>query len=108
MKSMNFKNKEIGLSDVLVTTVDSYQGEENDIIILSLVRSNNHGNIGFLYEPNRVCVALSRAKLGMFIFGNAKCIRAHANKGSDDHVWLKILKVWTQNNRIVEGLKSVS
>nr|XP_054769133.1 NFX1-type zinc finger-containing protein 1-like [Lytechinus pictus] len=55
---------------VHVTTVDNYQGEENDIIFLSYVRSNNHGNIGFLGISNRVCVSLSRAKMGLFCIGN--------------------------------------
>lgn len=53
-----------------VTTVDSYQGEENDIIILSLVRSTGSRGVGFLSNNNRICVALSRAKQGLFIFGN--------------------------------------
>lgn len=50
--------------------VDKYQGEENDIILLSLVRSNKDANIGFLKTENRVCVALSRAKKGLYIIGN--------------------------------------
>jgi superfamily I DNA and/or RNA helicase len=48
---------------VRLTVVDNFQGEENDIIILSLVRSNDDNNIGFLQIENRVCVALSRAKV---------------------------------------------
>ena len=52
-------------SGVRVTTVDSYQGEENDIILLSLVRSNVQEKIGFLQSANRVCVALSRARKGV-------------------------------------------
>ncbi|KAA0200392.1 hypothetical protein HAZT_HAZT003234, partial [Hyalella azteca] len=56
--------------NMCVSTVDNYQGEENDIILLSMVRSNDSGNIGFLKIANRVCVALSRAKLGLFIIGN--------------------------------------
>ena len=55
---------------VRVTTVDNYQGEENDIILLSLVRSNMQGSIGFLRTDNRVCVALSRAKHALFCIGN--------------------------------------
>ncbi|KAF1970981.1 P-loop containing nucleoside triphosphate hydrolase protein [Bimuria novae-zelandiae CBS 107.79] len=55
-----------------VVTVDSYQGEENDIILLSLVRSAKDGKIGFLSVDNRVCVALSRAKRGFYLFGNAE------------------------------------
>ncbi|KAG1649332.1 NFX1-type zinc finger-containing protein 1 [Nymphon striatum] len=58
------------LSDVKVYVVDNYQGEENDIILLSLVRSNRDRSIGFLKIENRVCVALSRAKIGFYCFGN--------------------------------------
>ena len=54
---------------VEVKTIDNYQGEENTIIILSLVRSNED-NIGFLKTKNRTCVALSRAKEGLYCFGN--------------------------------------
>lgn len=54
-----------------VVTVDSYQGEENEVVLLSLVRSNVRGNIGFLEVENRVCVALSRARRGFYIFGDA-------------------------------------
>jgi superfamily I DNA and/or RNA helicase len=52
-----------GAIDIRVSTVDGFQGEENDIIILSLVRSNNNNSIGFLKTSNRVCVGLSRAKM---------------------------------------------
>ncbi len=57
-----------------VVTVDSYQGEENEIVILSLARSNSYNNIGFLAVENRICVALSRAQRGLYIFGNAVMI----------------------------------
>ncbi|KAH8660848.1 P-loop containing nucleoside triphosphate hydrolase protein, partial [Tricladium varicosporioides] len=52
-------------------TVDSYQGEENDVILLSLVRSNQFLGIGFLNNKNRLVVALSRARRGLYLFGNA-------------------------------------
>ncbi|CAC5383765.1 NFX1-type zinc finger-containing protein 1 [Mytilus coruscus] len=55
---------------VRITTVDNFQGEENDIILFSLVRSNMENEIGFLSEANRVCVALSRAKIGLYVVGN--------------------------------------
>ncbi|KIV91298.1 hypothetical protein PV10_05849 [Exophiala mesophila] len=57
-----------------VKTVDSYQGEENDIVLLSLVRSNPEGKIGFLANINRVTVALSRAKYGFYLFGDASIL----------------------------------
>ena len=60
---------------VKVTNIDNFQGEENDIIILSLVRNNGLGNVGFLKEENRVCVALSRAKAGLYCFGNFEMLR---------------------------------
>lgn len=56
---------------VKVHVVDKYQGEENDIVLLSLVRSNPQGRVGFLNIPNRVCVALSRAKKGLYCIGNS-------------------------------------
>ncbi|XP_041800203.1 NFX1-type zinc finger-containing protein 1 isoform X2 [Chelmon rostratus] len=56
---------------VKVHVVDKYQGEENDIVLLSLVRSNLQGKVGFLNIPNRVCVALSRAKKGLYCIGNS-------------------------------------
>ncbi|XP_053098833.1 LOW QUALITY PROTEIN: NFX1-type zinc finger-containing protein 1-like [Hemicordylus capensis] len=55
---------------VKVHVVDKYQGEENDIILLSLVRSNLEQRVGFLQISNRICVALSRAKQGLFCIGN--------------------------------------
>ena len=55
---------------VRVTAVDDFQGEENEIILLSLVRSNSDNSIGFLKIENRVCVSLSRAKQGLYVIGN--------------------------------------
>jgi len=62
--------KSIKLAGVKCTTVDNYQGEENEIILLSLVRSNKEEKIGFLSVENRICVALSRAKRGFYAIGN--------------------------------------
>jgi len=49
-----------------ITTVDKYQGQQNDYILLSLVRSQS---IGHLRDPRRLTVALSRARLGLYVFG---------------------------------------
>jgi len=68
--------KDEPLSEVHVTVVDNFQGEENDIILLSLVRSNSEGRIGFLATENRVCVALSRSRLGFVIVGNMDILAA--------------------------------
>eukprot|EP00658_Telonema_sp_P-2_P011832 TRINITY_DN14531_c0_g1_i1.p1 TRINITY_DN14531_c0_g1~~TRINITY_DN14531_c0_g1_i1.p1 ORF type:complete len:748 (+),score=185.98 TRINITY_DN14531_c0_g1_i1:122-2365(+) len=55
---------------VVVATIDDYQGEENKIILLSLVRSNPTGKLGFVGIENRIIVALSRAQHGMIMMGN--------------------------------------
>ena len=60
--------------NVHVSTVDNFQGEESDIVLLSLVRSNYNNDIGFLSTFNRVCVAFSRAKYGFYIIGNIDSI----------------------------------
>lgn len=61
---------------VRITAVDNFQGEDNKIILLSLVRSNTANNIGYLAFKNRICVALSRAKHGFYIIGNMSCLSA--------------------------------
>lgn len=47
-----------------------FTGEENTIVIVSTVRNNDRDNLGFVAIENRICVCLSRAKYGMFVFGN--------------------------------------
>ena len=55
-----------------ISTVDNFQGEEAQVIIISLVRSNPDQNCGFLRTTNRINVLLSRAKHGMYIIGNSQ------------------------------------
>jgi superfamily I DNA and/or RNA helicase len=52
-----------------VHTVDRFQGDENEHIVLSLVRWNKDNRLGFSAIPNRICVALSRAQCGLFVVG---------------------------------------
>jgi hypothetical protein len=59
---------------VRLATVDSFQGEEAEVVIISTVRNNPEGRTGFLKTDNRVNVMLSRAKHGMYIFGSSKTI----------------------------------
>lgn len=76
-----------------VKTIDSYQGEENDIVLLSTVRSGEDGKIGFLANENRVTVALSRAKLGFYLFGNARAL----SRGST--LWTNVINIMQASPR---------
>lgn len=62
---------------VKIDTVDSYQGKENRIIILSLTRSDKQKSPGFLRTPNRINVAMSRAMDRLLIIGNAEMWKTH-------------------------------
>ncbi|RNA29929.1 NFX1-type zinc finger-containing 1-like, partial [Brachionus plicatilis] len=86
------------LISVKISTVDNYQGEENKIIILSLVRSNRENKIGFVNVPNRVCVALSRAKHGLYVLGNFDffCLNETNNK------WKLIVQEIKQSGKLGE------
>ena len=81
--------RRIGLR-LRVSTVDKYQGEENRVILFSVVRSNSRNNIGHCKIDNRVCVALSRAKEGLVMIGNATSLRK-ASKGTPSDLWNVVL-----------------
>ena len=60
--------------ELKIDTVDGFQGMEMDYIIISTVRSNPDGELGFLKSEKRLNVALTRAKKGLIIIGDAKCL----------------------------------
>lgn len=76
MKTFSFE------SSPRVVPIDNFQGEENDIIILSLVRSVKSG---FMKEENRICVALSRARKGLYVLGNFELFK------EESWTWKKII-----------------
>lgn len=86
---------------IKISILDNYQGEENDIILLSLVRSNKEGKIGFLNKENRLCVALSRAKMGLYVIGNFDNIRKFSRKCK---LWTKAIKSMETMGALGEGL----
>ncbi|POS78720.1 stage V sporulation protein K [Diaporthe helianthi] len=88
-------------SPLRISTIDNYQGEEADIVIVSLTRSNNNGDIGFLAARERLNVLLSRARNCLVMFGNMETYM-HSKKGAD--TWNPFFKLMKANNYIHDGL----
>jgi superfamily I DNA and/or RNA helicase len=63
-----------GLKNIVVSTVDSSQGSESDVIIISFVRTGKQASVGFLTDDRRLNVALTRAKHQLIIVGNANTL----------------------------------
>jgi regulator of nonsense transcripts 1 len=80
-----------------IASVDSFQGGERDYIILSCVRANRHSAIGFLKDPRRLNVAITRAKMGLIIIGSARVLAA--NK-----LWYALIKHFQAKDLLVEGM----
>lgn len=62
---------------ISVGTVDGFQGQERDVIILSMVRDNDEGQIGFLRDLRRMNVAITRARMKLIVLGNAETLSRH-------------------------------
>jgi hypothetical protein len=90
---------------VRIATVDNFQGEESDIVIVSLVRNNTAGSLGFLASINRTNVLLSRAKHAMYIFGSAKTLRTR--NSNFPGIWDHVLDLLENEGRIRRNLELV-
>ena len=84
-------------SELRIESVDGFQGMEKNYIVLSTVRNNIKGEIGFLDSPKRINVALTRAKKGVIILGNCECLSKRAG------IWRDLVLFYLENNLIVEG-----
>ncbi|MBQ2539042.1 MAG: helicase, partial [Bacteroidales bacterium] len=62
---------------ISVNSVDGFQGQERDVIIISMVRDNEKGTIGFLRDLRRMNVAITRARMKLIILGNAETLEKH-------------------------------
>ena len=62
---------------IAINTIDGFQGQERDVVFISLVRSNDDGKIGFLSDLRRMNVAMTRARMKLVIIGSAATLTRH-------------------------------
>ncbi len=84
-----------------LSTVDNYQGEESDVVVISLTRSNPDGDIGFMVSPERLNVLLSRARKALIIIGNPATFIASRRGGE---MWNKFFELLAESDAIHAGL----
>lgn len=82
--------------DIELASVDAFQGREKDYMIVSCVRSNEHQGIGFLSDPRRLNVAITRARFGLILLGNPKVLSKHP-------LWHHLLSHFKDRRVLVEG-----
>lgn len=82
-----------------IDTVDAFQGREKDIIIISCVRSNTANKIGFLMNPKRLNVAITRAKYGLIFVGNVYVLKTN-------ELWSQLIQHYNEKGVIMHGIIS--
>ncbi|KAI1266292.1 ATPase [Xylariaceae sp. FL1019] len=85
---------------IRLATIDNYQGEESDIVIASLTRSNNKGEIGFMKAPERLNVLLSRARNCLIMIGN---MDTFMKSSQGQETWLPFFSLMKQHNYLQDG-----
>ncbi|KAI1935491.1 hypothetical protein LOZ12_005733, partial [Ophidiomyces ophidiicola] len=93
--SANLKRRPLRIS-----TIDNYQGEESEIVLVSLTRSNRANDIGFMASPERVNVLLSRARNALILIGNAKTFLG-GRRGNT--VWPSLLECLREAGHVYDG-----
>ena len=93
----NVQDKE---NKIVTHTIDNYQGDENDFVIISLVRSNKKKKLGFLKILNRRCVAQSRSRCGLYFLGNSLMFSESPN-------WAAMLEKMRKNYLVTPSITLV-
>ena len=93
IKNLQKTYNEINYDSLTIDTIDGFQGMERDLIIISLVRSNDDGKIGFVNDPRRINVMLTRAKRGLIVIGNKNCMEKNV-------IWKRWINFVEKNNLV--------
>ena len=80
---------------ITINTVDGFQGQERDIIVISMVRSNEEGQVGFLRDLRRMNVAITRARMKLIIVGDSETLCQHP--------FYRRLYQWIRNNGLLKN-----
>lgn len=78
---------------LVVSTIDGFQGREADVVVISTVRCNEKGSLGFLADPRRMNVAITRARRGLVVIGCKEMLQTDSNWGS----WI----AWVETNSLI-------
>ncbi|KAL7627407.1 hypothetical protein AAE478_001600 [Parahypoxylon ruwenzoriense] len=91
---------DVNKKPIRLSTIDNYQGEESDIVVASLTRSNDEGDIGFMAAPERLNVLISRARNALIMIGNANTFMS-ARKGREG--WVQLFDSLKAGGKIHDG-----
>ncbi|KAI0469628.1 P-loop containing nucleoside triphosphate hydrolase protein [Xylaria cf. heliscus] len=91
---------DVNKKPIRLSTIDNYQGEESDIVVASLTRSNENGEIGFMAAPERLNVLISRARNALIMIGNASTFM-NASKGGEE--WTRLFNNMKSQAKIHDG-----
>ena len=80
--------------------IDNYQGEESNIVIATLTRSNTNGDIGFMNSPQRVNVMLSRARDALIMIGNSKTF---VGSRTGKKTWIPLMDQLRRDGHVYDG-----
>ncbi|CAD7939341.1 unnamed protein product [Amoebophrya sp. A25] len=91
------RDRSLSRLNIEVDTIDGFQGMEKDLILFSATRSNPHGSVGFLADPRRMNVMLTRAKKSLVIFADGTTLEKSGSPYWE--AWLK----WARQNAAITG-----
>ncbi|SPO07334.1 related to ECM32 - DNA dependent ATPase/DNA helicase B [Cephalotrichum gorgonifer] len=86
---------------IRISTIDNYQGEESDVVVISLTRSNSRGDIGFLSSPERLNVVLTRARQAVIMIGHMDTFLASKKGGG---LWKKLFNLLKEGGYLYDGV----